>query len=192
MVKLGFSLSKLKKQPFFANNFKIQGWAKPPFPTPMVLYITGPCSKCRTLSQGNLESSVCYVQKYTATLTSASTCQLRDFSLREQITLQTCVETKLLNSCSRSLLVGKWKVSFNSLTDTNEKEKLAWPLCKWRVHFGDNGFVMKITWVHGANKRCCQTLIHQQLKPTLGKRLANTATVLRKLFVKLKNPNMDS
>jgi len=34
-VKFGFYSSKLKKQPLFANNFKIQG-AKVPLPTPMV------------------------------------------------------------------------------------------------------------------------------------------------------------
>ena len=37
MVKFGFYPSKLKKQPFFANNFTIQGSKArlPPLPTPM-------------------------------------------------------------------------------------------------------------------------------------------------------------
>jgi len=37
VVKFGFCPSKLKKQPFFANNFKIQGGAAPPFSTPMLV-----------------------------------------------------------------------------------------------------------------------------------------------------------
>jgi len=38
VVKFGFYLSKLKKQPFFADNFTIQGGLAPyaPLPTPMV------------------------------------------------------------------------------------------------------------------------------------------------------------
>jgi len=36
VVKFGFYPSKLKKQPSFANNFKIQGGQGPPFPTPMI------------------------------------------------------------------------------------------------------------------------------------------------------------
>jgi len=37
VVKFGFYPSKLKKQPFFASNFKIQGVTRSPdpFPTPM-------------------------------------------------------------------------------------------------------------------------------------------------------------
>jgi len=33
VVKFVFHLSKLKKQPFYANNFKIQGGKGPPAPT---------------------------------------------------------------------------------------------------------------------------------------------------------------
>jgi len=40
VVKFGFHPSKLKKQPFFANNFKIQGWPSPPLPTPMATGIS--------------------------------------------------------------------------------------------------------------------------------------------------------
>jgi len=40
VVKFGFYRSKLKKQPFLANNFKIQGGLLaaplPPLPTPMI------------------------------------------------------------------------------------------------------------------------------------------------------------
>ena len=35
-VKIVFYPSKMKKQPFFANNFKIQGGFGPPVPKPML------------------------------------------------------------------------------------------------------------------------------------------------------------
>jgi len=35
VVKFDFSHSKLRKQPYFAEIFKIQGWPRLPLPTPM-------------------------------------------------------------------------------------------------------------------------------------------------------------
>ena len=43
VVKFGFYPSKLKKQPFFANNFKIQGGQGPPL-TPMVFSTAFNCT----------------------------------------------------------------------------------------------------------------------------------------------------
>jgi len=37
VVKFDYFYLKLRKQPFFSENFKIQGALDPPFPTPMYI-----------------------------------------------------------------------------------------------------------------------------------------------------------
>ena len=55
VVKFGFYPSKLKNNPFFANNFKIQGAGKatpcPPLPTPMIVRICLPYRQGQALSK---------------------------------------------------------------------------------------------------------------------------------------------
>jgi len=57
-VKFRFYPSKLKKQLFFANNFKIRGEAWPPLPTPMdatVFHLTA-----RHALPGNGQTGFCF------------------------------------------------------------------------------------------------------------------------------------